>query len=131
MTKQGKFLPTICKLIFFFPHRYIRYIRTCTENEKTYTTAAVWAEMKKTVEYRTDVIIDKHGVITECQCECAVGQGPTAHCKHIATTLFAVTKFCESGELITEMTCTQVSYINSSQSILLFFLNSRSKHKRF
>ena len=28
--------------------------------------------------------------MVECQCECAAGMGPEAHCKHVAVTLYAI-----------------------------------------
>ncbi|KAK4301494.1 hypothetical protein Pmani_026272 [Petrolisthes manimaculis] len=38
----------------------------------------------------------------------AAGQGPAAHCKHVITVLFALVAFCKNGELLTDLTCTQV-----------------------
>ena len=52
--------------------------------------------------------VDTHGVILEAQCECGAGQGPSAHCKHIGLTLHGYRQFLEHGELLTELTCTQV-----------------------
>lgn len=74
-----------------------------------HVTADVWAEMKKACSYKVDVSVTEDGVIHECQCECASGQGPAAHCKHVDTVLYALVLFCEDGELLTELTCTQVS----------------------
>ena len=62
--------------------------------------------MKKHVIYRVDAKLDSHGVPQETQCECAVGMGPTAHCKHVALILFALTKVREG--IVTRETCTQV-----------------------
>ena len=30
-----------------------------------------------------DIAIENDGIIAECQCECAAGMGPLAHCKYI------------------------------------------------
>jgi len=49
--------------------------------------------MKKRIAYKVDVSLDAHGVITECQCECAAGMGAEAHCKHVATVLLYPTNF--------------------------------------
>ncbi|KAK4318801.1 hypothetical protein Pmani_010224 [Petrolisthes manimaculis] len=43
--------------------------------------------MKKTVSYKVDTSLTKDGVVSESQCECAAGQGPAAHCKHVITAL--------------------------------------------
>ncbi|XP_074658610.1 uncharacterized protein LOC141911521 [Tubulanus polymorphus] len=67
----------------------------------------MWAEMKKSVSYKVDVVIDNCGVVVEVQCECGAGQGPNAHCKHVTTVLYAAYKFKEEKKIITEVTCTQ------------------------
>lgn len=51
------------------------------------------AEMKKSVVYEIDVCMDKDGFIVECQCECAAGMGPNAHCKHVCAVLLALYDF--------------------------------------
>lgn len=55
-----------------------------------------------------NVALSQDGVVVEAECECAVGEGPTAHCKHIQTLLFGINKFLDSGEIYTRLTCTQV-----------------------
>lgn len=46
------------------------------------------AQMKKSVQYKSDIRISKStGFIDGTHCECAVGSGDTAHCKHIAVLL--------------------------------------------
>jgi len=62
--------------------------------------------MKKHVTYSTDIELDKHGVIKQCQCECAAGMGPETHCKHVATVLICLVNFCKSGTAKIEETCT-------------------------
>ena len=88
--------------------RFIRYLRVATEKDLTYFTGSVWAEMKKNVSYRVDFSYDHNGIIQEAQCECPVGQGPTAHCKHVVCTMLGVHVFSETNEVLTEQTCTQV-----------------------
>ncbi len=41
------------------------------------------AEMKRQIPYAVDVSIDSNGSVLESQCECAVGQGPSARYKHM------------------------------------------------
>lgn len=83
-------------------------MRHSKDKDLTFVTAVIWAEMKKSTCYKVDVCIDSNGVVKETQCECAVGQGPSAHCKHVGCVLFALTIYCSSGCLLTEVTCTQV-----------------------
>lgn len=65
----------------------------------------VAAEMKKNFVYHIDVHLDMHGVVQAAQCECALGMGPRAHCKHIAVLLLALTK--QKDGILTNETCTQ------------------------
>ena len=77
--------------------------------EETLFKIQVWAEMKKSVTYNMDIKLDKYPIISEARCECAAGQGPTAHCKHIGATLFPLSVFAEDGiSYASEATCTQV-----------------------
>ena len=77
-----------------------------------YFTGSVWAEMKKTTSYKVDVCIDKDLVVTEAQCECGAGQGPTAHCKHVTVVLLGIVRFRDDGiKYLQEATCTQVCII--------------------
>ncbi|CAC5383624.1 unnamed protein product [Mytilus coruscus] len=62
--------------------------------------------MKRTVSYKI-VAINENGSIDECQCECAVGMGPSAHCKHVCCLLLALLNFSSNGEIVSEETCTQ------------------------
>lgn len=62
--------------------------------------------MKTKVTYKVDIKINKHGVVEESQCECTVGLGPDAHCKHVALVLFAISNRSEG--IKTKDTCTEV-----------------------
>lgn len=64
--------------------------------------------MRKAVQYKVDIYVEENGVISEAQCECGAGQGPSAHCKHVGAVLYAVHKFATDGSyLFNEVTCTQ------------------------
>ncbi|KAL5006349.1 hypothetical protein ScPMuIL_015155 [Solemya velum] len=89
-----------------FDQRFLKYLRLANDTD-FHVRSECKAEMKKTVSYKVDVKIDKNGSIGECQCECAVGMGPTAHCKHIRCVLYACYKFSTSNIIQTEETCTQ------------------------
>jgi hypothetical protein len=71
-----------------YKDRYLSFLRVCELNRNTYIYAECHAEMKKSVSYKVDIVLESDGVVSECQCECAVGMGPTAHCKHVCACLF-------------------------------------------
>lgn len=96
-------------VFWFFLISFVRYIRWAAEATKTFITAQVWAEMKKTVAYKVDLSFDVNGVVDEAQCECGAGQGPGAHCKHVQVILFSLLKLNKDGSTLTELTCTQVN----------------------
>ena len=65
----------------------MRFIRMAQKLEEAFFKSQVTAEMMKSVTYSS----------------------PTAHCKHIGATLFALTVFAEDGKpYASEATCTQV-----------------------
>ena len=80
------------------------------DNACMFVSSSVLAEMKKTASYKGDVKVDPKGVVMQAQCECAVGQRPDAHCKHVTCTIFALVKFKKEKAVLTELTCTQVSH---------------------
>jgi hypothetical protein len=96
--------------------RYLRHIRLAKMGALTFFSGSVWAEMRKSVSYKADVSLDQNMVIQEAQCECGAGQGPTAHCKHVACLLYAVHSFGTEGTIVTEQTCTQVTLIKKKLS---------------
>ena len=57
-----------------------------------YISSVVWAEMRKQNSYKV----------------CGAGQGPSAHCKHVTTVLYALRRLTADGTILTEQTCTQV-----------------------
>ena len=91
-----------------YEQRYVRFVRVSHSNNVYFIGSVVWAEMKKKTCYKVDISLDDHGVVCEAQCECGAGQGPSAHCKHVTTTLYALHRLTIDGSLVTELTCTQV-----------------------
>ena len=63
--------------------------------------------MKKNVIYKLDLSFDIPGQVHEAQCECGAGMGPEAHCKHVCAVLYSLCKFSKTGDLKTELTCTE------------------------
>ena len=65
-----------------YKERYLQYVRVAMDDGKAFFLAKCAAEMKKHLFYEVDIKMDENGAILECQCECAVGAAPDAHCKH-------------------------------------------------
>lgn len=86
---------------------FIRYLRTTEYNSLWYVRGAIRAEMSKSIVYIIDIEIGQDGSVLKCQCECAAGMGPFAHCKHVSTALYACACFKQHGSIKTEQTCTQ------------------------
>lgn len=63
--------------------------------------------MKKAVSYITDVQILSNGIIEGCKCDCAVGEPPNAHCKHVVASLLAVEHMKRKRKIILNTTCTE------------------------
>jgi hypothetical protein len=93
-----------------YDNRYINFARACVSDDLTsaYFRAEVRASMKANVTYKVDVSQCKTGVVQECQCDCAAGMGPEAHCKHVQCLLLGLTDFVERKTIKTLETCTDV-----------------------
>lgn len=96
-----------CDATNLYKEKFLKYIRLASENNMFYVKSECRAQMKKSVTYNVDVSIDCDGSICESQCECAVGMGPNAHCKHVCCVFLALHNFSSNGEILTEETCTQ------------------------
>ncbi|XP_074653631.1 uncharacterized protein LOC141907787 [Tubulanus polymorphus] len=96
------------KIEDLYKERYVRYIRSTAKNDLTFIKGNVWAEMRKATSYGVEISLNRDGVVVKCQCECAVGQGPTAHCKHVICILYGLAHFKKTWDVLTEITCTQV-----------------------
>ena len=84
-------------------------MRQAKQGTTSFLKGQVWSEYPKSTSYTVDIRIDAFGVIEECQCTFTAGEGPSGHCKHIATLLYGLMIFSSTGDMLTEQTCTQVS----------------------
>ena len=102
--------PTRFMSSFSHLNRFLHCLRATLPDKDSlvFVYAVVWAEMKKTASYRVDASFRSDGVVEACQCECGAGEGPTAHCKHVGAVLYGLSCFYQSGDILTELTCTQV-----------------------
>jgi hypothetical protein len=90
-----------------YSEKYLSFVRICNKGRKTYIHAECHAEMKKSVACKLDIILESDGVISECQCECTVGSGPSAHCKHVCACLYGLCLFGDGKPILTQESCTQ------------------------
>ena len=67
--------------------KFLRSIRLASQKENVYICGRVSAEMYKKCIYNVDIQLDSLGVVQQCQCECAAGMEPEAHCKHVGLVL--------------------------------------------
>lgn len=75
-----------------------------------FLTGIVHAEMSKNLTYNMKLVIKTEGgqiIIKNSQCECPVGAGPTAACKHIIGTLLVLANFVKTGTLKIQLSCTE------------------------
>lgn len=95
------------KAVNLYKDRHLLSLRLAEENNNYYFHARFCAEMRKSVVYVVDVVLDRLGVVVECQCECAVGMGPTAHCKHVSALLYGIAQISLGNCVVLHETCTQ------------------------
>ncbi len=90
-----------------YDEQYLTSVRAADFQGKTFILSNVSAEKRVSISYRVDIVLDSMGVILECQCECAVGMAPNAHCKHVLCVCLGLLAFTKNGEITTRETCTQ------------------------
>jgi hypothetical protein len=95
------------RYVKLYDENFLIHYRVSINDSFTYIRCSCHAEMKKHVRYSVDIKIDNKGFILEAQCECAVGMGPEAHCKHVGTAMYGAVMFAKNKCIKTEETCTQ------------------------
>ena len=93
-----------------YNERYLSYCRYAPGHAGTtlFVRAKWQAQMKSGVSNIVDVELDNDGMVCTTRCECAVGMGPVAHCKHVCTVLYGLTVYVTEGGLKAIKTCTQI-----------------------
>ena len=71
-----------------------------------FLTGMVKASMKK-LTYSTRIVINVDTIEIKAECECPVGIGPHAACKHVLGMLLMLAHFLKTGELLVQLSCTQ------------------------
>ena len=64
--------------------------------------------MMKIITYVIHVLQDTKGDVIATQCNCAVGTGPKAHCKHIQALFLALIESIENKVPLIELSSTNV-----------------------
>lgn len=90
-----------------YSDRFLQFIRVAAtdDGDVFFFRSQCAAEMRKRVRYNIDVKLNADSSI-ECQCDCAVGLGPSAHCKHVVCVL-AVAEFQKGNPITLFESCTQ------------------------
>lgn len=79
-----------------------------TQSGLTYFHGECHAEMRKHQTYFVDVALRSAcGEVVAAHCDCSVGSGETAHCKHTFVLMHAVEHLCREKQLILRTVCTQ------------------------
>jgi len=76
--------------------RFLLFVRWA-QDDKFFVVSRCRAEMKKSVTYNMHVCLEKCGTIDSCECECAAGMGPNAHCKHIRALLYGLVQLASGN----------------------------------
>ena len=71
-----------------------------------FLTGIVKASMKK-FSYNVRIAINVDATIKATECECPVGIGPNAACKHVLGMLLMLAHFSKTGELLVQLSCTE------------------------
>ena len=90
---------------YFF--RFVRYVRFVHTGGMAFLKAQCRAKMRRSLVYNIDMKVDQHGIFQECQCDCAAGMGPSAHCKHVRAVFRVMMDHGLGKTMQLELTCTE------------------------
>ena len=77
------------------------------DNVSFFLTGMVKKSMRK-LTYSTRIVINVDRIeVTASECECPVGIGPTAACKHVLGMLLMLAHFFKTGELMVQLSSTE------------------------
>lgn len=89
-----------------YKEEYLLSLRKAFSSGQIYLVGRVASEYRKSVVYSVDIKFSRNGLIDEVECECAVGKGPRAFCKHVCVVLQGVQDCVVNGQLNLRKTCT-------------------------
>jgi hypothetical protein len=90
-----------------YKDKFLEYVRCCKRDDIFFFKGLVHAQMYKKVTYNVYVKITNEAVIEASHCECAAGEGGSAHCKHVIVLLLGIEQMVHEGNIILRQACTQ------------------------
>ena len=81
--------------------------KAVNDKNEIFLSAGVASHYRKSVIYHIDMKITNYGWISDTQCECPSGKGPTAHCKHICVVFEAIKDFIKNKTIKIRLVCTE------------------------
>ncbi|KAL1487859.1 hypothetical protein ABEB36_015509 [Hypothenemus hampei] len=90
-----------------YENKFLLNVRVAMNGNTYFFKGKCKASMKKSISYIIDIQISASGTIEASQCDCGVGEQPTAHCKHVVAVLFAIEQMKWEKKIILNVTCTQ------------------------
>lgn len=77
------------------------------DDGNTFLNGRCKSATKKKVHYFVNIKIGQHNMIENTNCECTIGIGSTAHCKHVLAILWAIEHLYRERKIIFHKTCMQ------------------------
>jgi len=90
-----------------YNERLLGYLRHCKADGYHFFLGIVHAQIYKKVVYNVVLKISPDGLINGTHCECAAGEGGTAHCKHVVVCLLGVEDMVRTKSIVLRQVCTQ------------------------
>jgi len=90
-----------------YKDKFLEYVRCCKKDDTFFFKGLVHAQMYKKVTYNVYLKIANDAVIEASHCECAAGEGGSAHCKHVIVVLLGIEQMVHEGNIILRQACTQ------------------------
>ena len=81
--------------------------KATNDSGEEFLSARVASKYRKAVFYYVNIKIKNYKAISDTQCECASGRGPTAHCEHVCLVFEAMKDFIKNKCLKLRETSTE------------------------
>ncbi|KYN28602.1 hypothetical protein ALC57_01994 [Trachymyrmex cornetzi] len=90
-----------------YKNQFLEFVRYCKRDDTFFFKGVVHAQMYKKVTYNVHLKIANDATIEATHCECAAGEGGSAHCKHVIVVLLGIEQMVREGDIILSQACTQ------------------------
>ena len=78
-----------------------------TDDDACFFLTGIVKKSYKKFSYNVRIAINIDASIKASQCECPVGIGPNAACKHVLGMMLMLSHFVKTGELLVQLSCTE------------------------